>query len=131
MSRFISWLTIGVAAAFLVVANTSFSVDTIVWLAFGIGIGTSAVSARIAHHSRAHVPSLYAALLIFVISAWTIVASLVFSPATVQDLALGSSLAISGLALVGLTANELSHAGAAESVKDHSSERKSSLAAAA
>ena len=61
------------------------------------------------------------------ISAWTIVASLVFSQSTVQDLALGASLAISGLALVGLTAHE--HAG--RSAKDRSSEGEAKLAAAA
>jgi hypothetical protein len=131
MSRFVSWLAIGVAAAFLVVASASFSVDAIVGLAFAIGIGTLVVSAGIAYYNPAHVASLYTALLIVVISAWTIVASLVFSPATVQDLALGSSLAISGFALVGVTANELSHAPSAQAVKDRSSERESTLAAAA
>jgi hypothetical protein len=131
MSRFISWLAIGVSAAFLVVASASFSLDAIAWLAFAIAIGTLVVSAGVAYYNRAYVPSLSTALLIVVISAWTIVASRVFSPATVQHLALGSSLAISGFALVGLTANELSHAGEAESAKGHSSERKSRLAAAA
>ncbi|HEV2982111.1 MAG TPA: hypothetical protein VGX51_11815 [Solirubrobacteraceae bacterium] len=129
MSRFISWLATGVAAAFLIVAAASFSVGAVVWLAFGISVGTLVVSAGIAYYNRADVPSVSTALAIVVISAWTIVASLVFSPTTVQGLALASSLAISVLTLVGLTANELS--GAAHSVKDHSSERKSRLAAAA
>jgi hypothetical protein len=131
MSRFILWLTIGVSAAFLVVASASFSLGAIEWLAFAIGVGTLVVSAGIASYDRTSIPSLYAALLIVGISAWTIVASLVFSPATVQDLALGSTLAISGFALVGVTANELSHARALQSVKDHSTERQSGLAAAA
>jgi hypothetical protein len=131
MPRFISWLAVGVSAVFLVVASASFSVDAIVWLAFAIAIGTLVVSAGIAYYNRAYVPTVYTALLIVLISAWTIVASLVFSPATVQHLALGSSLAISGFALVGLIANELSHERTAKSVTDSSSEREARLAAAA
>jgi hypothetical protein len=42
------------------------------------------------------------------ISAWTIVASRVFSLPAVHDLTLAGALAISGLALVGLIAHELS-----------------------
>ena len=118
MSRFISWLTVGVAAAFLLVTSASFSLGAIKWLAFAIAVGTLVVSARIAYYERASVPSLYTALLIVLISAWTIVASLVFSEATVQNLALASSLAISGFALVGLTANELSHERALQSVQN-------------
>jgi hypothetical protein len=66
-----------------------------------------------------------------IISAWTIVASLVFSPPTVQNLALGASLAISALAVVGLTGHEISVERAAQSAKDAPSEREGRLAAAA
>ena len=131
MSRFISWLTVGVAAAFLLVTSASFSLGAIKWLAFAIAVGTLVVSARIAYYERASVPSLYTALLIVLISAWTIVASLVFSEATVQNLALASSLAISGFALVGLTANELSHERALQSVQNSSSKREARLPTAA
>jgi hypothetical protein len=131
MSRFVSWLAIAVSAAFLVVANASFSLSVIATLAFAISIGTLVVSAAIAYSDRTYIPSLVTALVIFVISAWTIVVSLVFSQSTVQDLALGASLAISGLALVGLTAHEVSHERAGRSAKDRSSEREAKLAAAA
>ena len=40
MSRFISWLALGVAAAFLVVASVAFSPSAITALAFAISIGT-------------------------------------------------------------------------------------------
>jgi len=60
------------------------------------------------------------------VSAWTLVASLVFSSSTVQTLAFAGSLAVVGLSLVGLTEHELSH-GAEQS----SDTRKSQLAAAA
>jgi hypothetical protein len=101
-----------------------------VTLAFAISIGTLILSAGIAVFDR-YVPSLVTAVLVAVTSAWTIVASLIFSPSTVQNLALGASLAISGLAVVGLTANELSHERAPQSVNDSSTEREGRLAAAA
>ena len=40
MSRLISWLALGVAAAFLVVASVAFSPSAITSLAFAISIGT-------------------------------------------------------------------------------------------
>jgi FtsH-binding integral membrane protein len=131
MPRFLSWLAIAAAAAFLVVVSVSFSLTTMVTLAFAISIGTLVVSAGIAVFDRRYLPSLVTAIVVAVISAWTIVASLIFSQSTVQNLALGASLAISGLAVVGLTAHEVSHERAAQSVKDSSTEREGKLAAAA
>jgi hypothetical protein len=46
------------------------------------------------------------AVVVAVISAWMIVASLIFSRSTVQNLALGAPLAISGLAVVGPSDHE-------------------------
>ena len=106
MSRYISWLAVGVAAAFLVVAAASFSLSAVTGLAFAIAIGTLLVSAGIAYLSRGSAVSVYTAMLIMLVSAWTIVASVVFSQATVDDLALASALAISGLTVVGLPTHE-------------------------
>lgn len=131
MPRFLSWLSIAAAGAFLVIVSVSFSPTTIGTLAFAITIGTLVVSAGIAVFDRRYVPSLVTAVVVAVISAWTIVASLIFSQSTVQNLALGASLAISGLAVVGLTAHEVSHERAVQSAKDSSSEREGRLAAAA
>ena len=131
MSRFLSWLALGVAAAFLVVASVSFSSAATAALAFAISIGTLIVSAGVAFFDRTSVASVYTAALIALISAWTIVASLVFSRPTVQNLALGASLAIGGLAVVGLTGHEVSIERAARSATDSTSEREGSLAAAA
>lgn len=102
-------MAIAVSAAFLVVASASFSPSVIASLAFATSIGTLVVSAAIAYSDRGYVAFLVTALLTFVISAWAIVASLVFSQSTVQHLALAASLAISGLALVGPTKHEVSH----------------------
>ena len=126
MSRYISWLAVSVAAAFLVVASASFSLGAVAWLAFAIAIGTSVVSTGIAYYSRKSPVSVYTATLITAISAWTIVASLVFSHSTVQHVALASSLAISGLSLVGLTTHEVEQEHALHSVKGSSNDTDSS-----
>jgi Flp pilus assembly protein protease CpaA len=75
--------------------------------------------------------SVYTAVLVGLISAWTIVASLVFARSTVQHLALGSSLAIAALAVVGLTARELSVQHAAQPAMDRPSKHEARIAAAA
>ena len=133
MSRFISWLAVGVAAAFLVVASVAFAPAATASLAFAISIGTLAVSAGIAYRYHGDVPSLVLGLATSVVSAWTIVASLVFSQGTVQTLALASSLAITGLAVVGLTAREIEHDYVVLPAhrEDTSSEREPRLATAA
>jgi hypothetical protein len=135
MTRYLSWLAVGVAAAFLVVASSAFSLADIAALAFAISIGSLVASAGVAYISRNSVVSVSTAGVIAVISAWTIVASRVFSDATVQNLAIASSLAVSGLALVGLTAHELSRERAVQPVEDSSSEtditREARLASAA
>ena len=131
MPRFVSWLALAIAAAFLVVVSVSFSLSDITSLAFAVSIGTLVVSVGIAYYDRRSIPSLVTAVAIAAISAWTIVASLVFSQPTVQNLALGASLAIAGLATVGLIAHEVSLERVAESAKDTPSERDGRLAAAA
>jgi hypothetical protein len=107
MTRFIAWLAIGLAAAFLLIANVTFARSTTVWLAFGIGIGTLVVSAGLAYAYRRHAPTAAAAALCVVVSAWTVVASRVFTGDTVDHLILASTLAISAVAILGLTAHEI------------------------
>jgi hypothetical protein len=96
-----------------------------------ISIGTLVASAGIAYYDGRSIPSLLTVVLNDRSSAWTIVASLVFSQPTVQNLALGASLAIAGLAVAGLTGHEFSLERAARSVKDTSADREGRLAAAA
>jgi hypothetical protein len=129
--RFASWLSIGIAAAFLVVATASFSLPTIAWLAFAISVGALVVSTGIANRYHDSLASLITASLTAAVSVWTIVASLVFSESTVQNLALASALAISGLAVAGLTNHELSVEHVVHSLEDDTGERQSTLAAAA
>jgi hypothetical protein len=129
--RFVSWLAIGIAAAFLVVATTTYSPSTIMWLAFAISIGTLVVSTSISLTNSRSVATLVTGSVTALVSAWTIVASLVFSLATVQNLALGGALAIAGLAIVGATAHEVSVERAAVRAGSDIPERESRLAAAA
>ena len=70
MPRFLSWLAIAAAAAFLVVVSVSFSLTTIGTLAFAISIGTLVVSAGIAVFDRRYVPSLVPALVVATISGF-------------------------------------------------------------
>ena len=127
MSRYFSWLAVGIASAFLVVASAAFSPSAVAALAFAISIGTLIVSVGVANLDRTSTASVYTAVPVALISAWTIVASLVFSVSTVQSLALASSLAIAGLAVVALTANELSLERAVTSVRGASTETDSSI----
>jgi hypothetical protein len=106
--RYLSWLGLGIGAAFLVVASTAFTLFDIANLALGVGIGMLVVSLFIAYNYRDHVPSLVTGAVSAVVSAWTIVASQVFSLHEVQNLTLASGLALGALAVIGLTANELS-----------------------
>jgi hypothetical protein len=131
MPRYISWLAVGVAAAFLVVATQAFPLSTIASLAFAISIGTLVVSAGIGYGYRYHIATLVTAVATVLVSGWTIAASLVFSDATVQNLALASALAISGLAIAGETEHELSRERLVAHSAEGASDRESKLAAAA
>ena len=131
MYRYISWLAVGAAAVFLLVAQASYPPGTVAWLAFAISAGTLVVSTGIAYACRKHVASLVTALVIAGVSLWTVVASLVFSPSTAQNLAFAGALALAALASVGLTAHELSHELIGQSVADPSSESEPHLSAAA
>jgi hypothetical protein len=106
--RYLSWLSLGIAAAFLVVASTAFAAFDIANVALGVGIGMLVVSLFITYRYRAHIPSLVTGAVTAIVSAWTIVASQVFSLHEVQNLTLAGGLALGALAVIGLTANELS-----------------------
>ena len=107
MYRFLSWMAIGIAAAFLVVATGAFSLPVITGLAFSIGFGTLIVSGSIGFSYRQHIPTVLTGLATALVSGWTVVASVVFSEATVQNLALASGVALAALAITGITEHEL------------------------
>jgi hypothetical protein len=106
--RFTSWLALGIAAAFLVVASTSFALFDIQNVGLGVAIGTLVSSLFVAYRYHDHIPSLVIGAVSAAVSVWTIVASQVFSLSTVQNLTLAEGLALAGLAIAGLTSHELS-----------------------
>jgi hypothetical protein len=105
--RFTSWMTIAIAAAFLVVAQASFVAGTTMWLTFAVGAGASFVASGLAVYYRKHLPTAATAGVVAVLGGWMIVSSLVFSLSTVVTLSLGEALALGGLAVIGLGINEL------------------------
>jgi hypothetical protein len=106
--RYLSFVSLGAAGVFLVVASQAFALVDIANLALGVGIGILVVSLGVAARYRRHIPSLVCASLTAAVSVWMIIASQVFSLGTVQNLTFAEALAITGLSLAGLTAHELS-----------------------
>jgi hypothetical protein len=107
LTRFTSWIAIAIGGAFLVVAQASFAASTTMWLMFGISAGTLIVSLGLVVGYRKHLPTVATAGVAAVLSGWMIVSSLVFPLSTVVNLALAGALGLVGLALIGLTINEL------------------------
>jgi hypothetical protein len=105
-TRFLSNLALALAAGFLVVATMAFSPGTVAWISFGIAIAIT-MTGLVMLPSRISIQRIVSGL-VTLVGAWTIVASLVFAPATVVWLAFASALAVVGLSVVGLTAHELS-----------------------
>lgn len=105
-TRYLSNLVLTLMAGFLVVATQAFAPGTVAWLTFAIAvpallIGLSLTLRRFSGVQRA-LGGIIAAL-----SAWTIVASLVFAPTTALWLGFASAVALVALGIAGLTAHEL------------------------
>jgi hypothetical protein len=88
------------------------------------------VSAAVSYRYRKDVATLSTGLVTAIVSGWTVVASLVFSLPTVQNLALASGLALAGLAIAGMTEHELENERAVE-YSSSRGEHESHLSAAA
>jgi hypothetical protein len=110
MSRFTAWLAVALAAGFLVVASVAFAPSTVATLGVVVSIVTLLIACGLASVCRRHPPTATVAVLTAAVSAWTLVACLVFSSHTERDLAFAGSLALVALGLAGLTAHELSSA---------------------
>jgi hypothetical protein len=114
--RYISWVALGIAAAFLVVASTAFALIDISNLTLGIGIGTFAMSVLLAYRYRTDVATLVVASATAIVSAWMIIYSTVFSLHEIQNLTLADGLALLALSLIGLTTHELAEEQAVRSL---------------
>lgn len=128
-TRFATSLTIAVAGAFTVVASQVFAPGTSAWIAFGIGIASlilAGVSARFGRHLLEHTVD----GAIWLVAAWTIIASLVFSGDASLWLTFAEGAALFGLALTAHVTNHVRMALALRQVRpnvpassDHSEER--------
>lgn len=105
-TRYLSNLTLMVAGGFLVVATQAFAAPTVAWLTFGIATGATIVGLSMLS-IRPTIPQGVIGSLTVVLGAWTLVASVVFVPATVLWLGFAAGIAFVGLGVVGLTAHEL------------------------
>ncbi len=123
--RYFSFMALGIAAAFLIVASQAFALVDIANVSLGVAIGMFVVAVAAAARYRRHIPSLVAGLAVAAVSAWMIVSSQVFSLGTVQNLTFAEALAIAGLALAGLTAHELSTERVVHSLETQAGTRES------
>ena len=106
-TSFVTNTIFAVTAGFLVVASQAFASPTTAWIAFGIAIGILAVACLAqTDASRGRLQRTLDGV-IALVSAWTIVASVVFHGATVKWLSTAEALALVALGLAGLTYNEL------------------------
>jgi hypothetical protein len=104
--RFVASVLEALAGGFVVVASQAFAAGTTAWLAFALGVALLVLAAVPVVFKDRKVLGLSLDGLTAVLGAWTVVASLVFSGATVTWLSFAEGLGFVGLALTGLTLNQ-------------------------
>lgn len=105
-SRYLTNVSLLLAGAFLVVTSQAFGVSVFEWLMLGTGVVAVLLSGAIVLRGRG-LPQRSIDGIIGILAAWTIVASLVFTGATVTWLGFASGAAFVALAFAGLTLHEL------------------------
>lgn len=105
-SRFLTNAGLTAIGAFTVVASMAWAPATFMWLMFAAGIAAVSLSLAAAIPSRGVAQRALDGT-VGILGAWTIVASLVFSAATVTWLGFASGIAFFALALIGMTLHEL------------------------
>lgn len=106
-TRFVTSILLGLAGGFVVVASQAFLAGTVAWLAFGIGIGALVVALTPAILGERRPLALGVDGLTAALAAWTIVASMVFSGATVTWLSFAEGLGFVAAMLGGLVLNQV------------------------
>jgi hypothetical protein len=107
-TRYLTNLVLALVGGFLLVASQAFTVAIFMWLMLAGGIATIVVAApgvAIPSHGAVQRGLDY---LFSLLGIWTIVASIVFGGVAITWLGFASGAALVALALVGLTAHELS-----------------------
>jgi hypothetical protein len=106
-ARYITSVLAGLAGGFVVVASQAFATGTIAWLAFALGIAMVVLATVPVLFGERRITGLALDGLGALLGAWTIVASLVFSGATVKWLSFSEALGFVALAVGGLTLNQV------------------------
>lgn len=105
-SRFLTNSALAIAGGFLVVASQAFTASVFGWLMFGIGVLGVLLAGAIAIPGRGTAQRTLDGT-VGILSAWTVVASLVFAGSTVTWLGFASGAAFVALAFLGLALHEL------------------------
>ncbi len=124
-SRYLTNIVLALLAGFLVVASMAFAPAVLTWLMLGIGAASLAIvgPAGLALRRRGILQRGLDGI-VAVLGAWTIVAGLVFAGATVTWLGFSAAIAIVAMAVIGLTAHELSTERVVHSLEVHAGTRE-------
>ncbi|MCW3019922.1 MAG: hypothetical protein JWN10_2230 [Solirubrobacterales bacterium] len=106
-SRFASNLTVLLAGAFLACASFAFRASVVAWLAFGVGCAVLLTVLCVFPVRGRGTPQRVFDGCIFVIAAWTIVASRCFAGSTERWLSFASAATLALFAFVGLIVHEV------------------------
>jgi hypothetical protein len=119
--RYLTNMALALLGGFLIVTSQAFAVATFSWIMLGVGIATLVITApAIAIRSRG--PAQRGLDYVFsLLGAWTIIASQVFTGATVTWLGFASGVTLVALGVAGLSAHELSTERVVHSFELHAS----------
>jgi hypothetical protein len=107
-SRFVTNIVALVLAAMVVVSSQTFSSGTLKWIAFGISLGVLGTFALAQTDRTRGIAQRTIDAFIGLVATWSAVAALVFHGSALTWLSFADAVALVGLAIVGLAANELS-----------------------
>ena len=107
-TRYLTNIVLALLGGFLVVVSQAFSASTLTWLMLGVGALALAISVPGLPIRSRGLPQRGMDVIVSVLGAWTIIAGLVFAGAAVTWLGFASGIAIVAMAVIGLTAHELS-----------------------
>ena len=107
MVRFIGNISLGLAGAFLVAASLGFSAGIAAWLVFGVALGIVALLGVAQLDRRRGLVQHALDGLTGSLALWAVVASVIFTGATVTWLSFAEAVGFVTLAVAGLAAHEL------------------------
>jgi hypothetical protein len=120
-TRYLTNIALALLGGFLIVTSQAFAVATFSWVMLGVGIAMLVITAP-AMAIRSRGPAQRGLDYVFsLLGTWTIIASQVFTGATVTWLGFASGVALVALSVAGLSAHELSTERVVHSFEMHAS----------